>query len=169
MGTQERRVKSVSEYRREILAIKEQWPNPALAFRGQERADWPLESSAERRLRNSLASEDGKVTDDLFVEYHKDTLLKKGKLRNYDRREGRHLDELELLADLQHHRAATCLVDFTRNALVSLWFACAEPDKDGKVFVANTADVIAFQEVTPTDMNDTAIEDILIRFDDKES
>ena len=131
MGTQVRRVKSVSEYRREILAIKEQWPNPALAFRGQERADWSLESSAERRLRNGPTSQD-RVPNNLFIEYH-ERLLEKCKLRNYDKREGKLLSELELLADLQHHQAATCLLDFTHNALVALWFACEGSDTDGKV------------------------------------
>ena len=49
-------------------------------------------------------------------------------------------DELELLADLQHHGAATCLLDFTRGALIALWFACEKSETDGKVFVVNTAD-----------------------------
>ena len=101
------------------------------------------------------------VTDNLFIEYHRDNLLKKGKLRNYDKREGEQLEELELLADFQHHGTATCLLDFTRNALVALWFACNNPDKDGKVFVINTANVFAFQEVTPDDIKDTPVEDIL--------
>ncbi len=33
-------------------------------------------------------------------------------------------NDLEILADLQHNGAATCLVDFSKNVLVSLWFAC---------------------------------------------
>ena len=78
MDTQDRRVNSVAEYRREILAIKEQWPNPALAFRGQESAEWSLESSAERRLRNIPTLQDG-IPDNLFIEYH-DRLLEKCKL-----------------------------------------------------------------------------------------
>ena len=111
-------------------------------------------------MRNSLKSQ-AIVPDGLFIEYHRDSLLKKGKLRNYDKREGKQLDELELLADLQHHQAATCLLDFTRNALVALWFACGETDKDGKVFVVNTGDERNFLEVTPEDMTGTSIEDIL--------
>jgi hypothetical protein len=32
--------------------------------------------------------------------------------------------DLEILGDLQHNGAATCLVDFSKNLLISLWFAC---------------------------------------------
>jgi FRG domain len=40
--------------------------------------------------------------------------------------------ELELLARLQHHGAATRLLDYSRNAFVALWFACRwEPERDG--------------------------------------
>jgi hypothetical protein len=45
---------------------------------------------------------------------------------------GGDLGELELLARLQHHGAATRLLDCSRNAFVALWFACRwEPAKDG--------------------------------------
>ena len=46
------------------------------------------------------------------------------------------LCDLELLADLQHYGAATCLIDFTQSPLTALWFACKDEDnlgKDGKV------------------------------------
>ena len=34
-----------------------------------------------------------------------------------------HNSDIEILADLQHYGAATCLVDFSNNLLISLWFA----------------------------------------------
>jgi hypothetical protein len=49
-----------------------------------------------------------------------------------------HWNDLEILGDLQHNGAATCLVDFSRNVLISLWFACggikgrSSTDKDEK-------------------------------------
>ena len=43
---------------------------------------------------------------------------------------------MEVLAELQHFRAATCLIDFTYSAPVAFWFACqptSEDDPNGKV------------------------------------
>ena len=164
-----------------LLAIAELWRSPVLAFRGQKDRCWLLESSAERRLKKGLKGQD-RIHDSLFIEYHRDNLLQTGKLRNYDKREGKQLADLELLADLQHHGAATCLLDFTRNAFVALWFACetspgesggfdqetveglGESHKartDGKVFVVNIASERGeFQVVTPRDI-DQSIENVL--------
>ena len=160
MSAQERRVRNVAEYLEQVSRINEQWPNSVLAFRGQEDEDWGLESSAERRL--DTINQD-RIADSSFIEYHK-TLLEKCKLKNYDKREGKPLAELELLADLRHYGAATCLIDFARNALVALWFACEKTrsdDSDGKVFVVNTADEKAFLEITPPDIANQSIENIL--------
>ena len=140
-----RQVKDVAEYLKEVSEIKAKWPNSTLVFRGQENEAWLLESSAERRLKASLSSKN-RIPDRLFIEYHED-LLKKCKLKNYDQRERKQLDDLELLADLQHHGAATCLTDFTRNVLVALWFACEKSDANGKVFVVNTTDEKTFWEI----------------------
>ena len=59
---------------------------------------------------------------------------------------------MEILAELQHFRAATCLIDFTYNALVALWFACEQESKktpeDGKVVTLLTDKGQKFREVT---------------------
>ena len=34
-----------------------------------------------------------------------------------------------MLAELQHHGAATCLIDFTYSAQIALWFACGQDSK----------------------------------------
>ena len=157
--SEEQRIKTSAEYLEAVSAIKNQWPNSALAFRGQENEEWPLASSAERRLRASSTGQD-KLPNQLFVEYH-ENLLGRCKLKNYDKRENNQLDELDLLADLQHYGAATCLLDFTRNALVALWFACQKSDADGKVFVVNTADEKTFLEIASGDIKDKSIKDVL--------
>ena len=48
--------------------------------------------------------------------------------------------DLEILADIQHNGGATCLVDFSKNLLTALWFACSnekDDDKDGFLFCYN--------------------------------
>ena len=155
-----RRVKDVAGYLKEVSEVKAKWPNSTLVFRGQENEEWLLESSAERRLKASLPSQ-GEITDPLFLEYN-ENLIKKCRLKNYDKREQKQLYDLELLANLQHHGAATCLIDFTRNALVALWFACQKSDADGKVFVVNIADQKTFLEIAHTDIQEAkSISDIL--------
>ena len=40
--------------------------------------------------------------------------------------------DLEILADIQHNGGATCLVDFSKNLLTALWFACHNEKDDGQ-------------------------------------
>ncbi len=137
-----------------------QWSSNVFAFRGQEDDSWELESSAERRLKKSpLASEES--INELFIRYHEDIILA-GRRSRFDwRGSGGQLHDLELLADLQHHRAATCLIDFTRSALVALWFACENTSKDGKVFVVNLASGSQFLQISPSDIENKTISEIL--------
>ena len=157
--SESRRVKDVAGYLKEVSEVKAKWPNSTLVFRGQENEAWPLESSAERRLKKSLPSQE-EITDPLFFEYN-ENLIRKCRLKNYDKREQKQLYDLELLAYLQHHGAATCLIDFTRNALVALWFARQKLDLNGKVFAVNIADQKTFWEITHTDIEKETIRDIL--------
>lgn len=47
-------------------------------------------------------------------------------------------NELEILAEIQHRGGASCLVDFSKNFLISLWFACNNDDTDiGYLFCYN--------------------------------
>ena len=69
---------------------------------------------------------------------------------------GRELSDLQLLAKLQHLRAATGLLDFSRNPLVGLWFACEEPDAEGNLFVINLNDPIQVAMVSKDDVEQQA-------------
>ena len=119
------------------------------AFRGQEDADWPLESSACSRMRKNS------VKDLPF--YLETQFINPAKLNGWyhDREVNRKLHDLEILARFQHYGAATCLLDFTRSFHVALWFACQEAVKDregvkekknGKVFIINTSDTGNFSD-----------------------
>ena len=54
-------------------------------------------------------------------------------MRGYDEKNGRKLSHLEMLAELQHYGAATCLMDFSYSAQIALWFACQQSKKISQV------------------------------------
>ena len=89
-------------------------------FRGVPNETYRIQASAYRRPKEENRN------FKKFLEINKE-LIEQATLRGYDERNGRKLKDLEILAELQHFGAATCLIDFTYNALVALWFAC-QPD-----------------------------------------
>ena len=116
-----------------------------LLYRGLPKASWDVESSAYRRIRvdNDLQQ----VLPKSFQNYI-EQLLDKAKLQGFGVRHGKELYDLELLAELQHHGAATCLIDFTTNALTALWFACEyKTDEPGKVIAMTTDNLEKFSEM----------------------
>ncbi len=61
----------------------------------------------------------------------------------YRCKDGVHLNALRICAELQYYGAATALIDFTRNLLVALWFACQNEigkKTDGKVVAIDSSD-----------------------------
>jgi hypothetical protein len=92
-------------------------------WRGQGNINWPIHSSAYRRLTRTKS----KVLEKNMQGYEK-RLLKQASHQGYRNEDGRVLSDFELLAKLQHHGAATRLIDCSRNLLVALWFTCySEP------------------------------------------
>lgn len=104
-------------------------------FRGVPNETYGIQASAYRRPKE----EDRNFKK--FLEINKE-LIEQATLRGYDGKNGGESRPLEILAKLQHFGAATCLIDFTYNALVALWFACqpdsktqdSEAQPNGKVF-----------------------------------
>ena len=121
----------------------------AYLFRGVPNASYRIEASAFRRPKE--ADRDFEK----FLQINRD-LIREACLHGYDVKDGRKLKDLEILAEAQHFEAATCLIDFTYNALIALWFAC-QPDpktsKDstkppnGKVFAVQNKPS-GFKEIT---------------------
>lgn len=104
-------------------------------WRGQGDLDWPIHSAAYRRLSKKSTRP---VTEERLRFYELD-LLKAAAHQGYNYENGRKLSDLEVLAKLQHHGAATRLIDFSRNLLVALWFACnSEPEKVGLLLGIHT-------------------------------
>ena len=117
-------------------------------FRGVPNAKYGIQASAFRR------PEEKKRDFEKFLQINQD-LIREARLRGYDSKDGRELKELEILADLQHFGAATCLIDFSHSAQIALWFACdrdhknPEDSPDGKVFAVSNQPP-KFREITPT-------------------
>ncbi|MEA3049157.1 MAG: hypothetical protein QOG84_993 [Sphingomonadales bacterium] len=96
-------------------------------WRGQADIQWPVHSAAYRRL-----AKDSRVPKDQDLISYEKRLLRRATHRGYRIFEGRELSDFELLARLQHHGAATRLLDATRSSLVGLFFACERlPTKTG--------------------------------------
>lgn len=96
-------------------------------WRGQSDIGWKVESAAYRRLKISNKS----PAEKNIISYEK-RLIKSARYRGYDFSDGRPLSDFDVLAKLQHHGAATRLLDATRSVLVGLYFAAeGRPDRTG--------------------------------------
>lgn len=106
-------------------------------FRGVSKScyikDGQIEASAYRRLPQDVPK-----SPDRLLEINQE-LIENARLLGHAQRNGQDLSDLDVLAELQHFGAATCLIDLTSNALVALWFACQQSaegnQENGKVVV----------------------------------
>ena len=99
--------------------------------------DYKLSASLHRRMARS---EEKTIQQSRFARASRE-LVNQAKMEGHDREIGEQATDLDILAQLQHYGAATCLIDFTKNPLVALWFACQSPNnKNGKSVAINTAD-----------------------------
>ena len=130
-------IKSVSDFGEWVA----QHGKRGVLYRGLADSEYQLESSLYRRLQSPKRE----ISQDIFIRAL-DNLIKIAKREKHDRKDGHDLSDLELLSNLQHYGAATCLIDFTRNPLVALWFACQPHNKtengetnpaDGKIVAVN--------------------------------
>ena len=103
-------------------------------WRGQANADYGLEPAMHTRVRangDPLTSEN--------VREYTNRLVTAARLAQLDSHEGMRLPDMALLAMLQHHGAATPLLDVSLDPLVGLYMATVSPDpaddlKDGVLF-----------------------------------
>ena len=95
-------------------------------FRGVPNEAYKIQASAYRRPAENERD------FEKFLYVNKD-LISKAKQRGYDKKDGTEWNELDILVELQHFKAATCLIDFSFSAQVALWFACQPvPRKKGE-------------------------------------
>jgi hypothetical protein len=104
-------------------------------WRGQANAAYALEPAVHTRVRAHADS-----FDDAQVVNFTSSLLLAARDANLDKHEGAALPDMALLALLQHHGAATPLLDISLDPLVGLYMATVSPnpseddDKDGALF-----------------------------------
>ena len=129
----------------EFIEWAEQFSDGQYLFRGVSNENYPIQASASRRLpsadRNNLAK---------LLKINKE-MISEARLEGHDLKNGQRLSDLELLAELQHYGAATCLIDFTYSAQIALWMACRQCSKwdvNGKVFAVLSGDRVRFKKVT---------------------
>ena len=140
-------------------------------YRGQEDSEWEFESGATQRIRESKGIKAGQpIGLQMLIDYHKE-LLETVKVKGWGQdSDAQELSDLELLAKLQHHGAATCLMDFTSRFDVALWFACryADAEKDGMVFIVGTTHYSGLRKIGP-DESKYFIEKILAMYVEEET
>ena len=105
---------------RSFMKWAEQFNDGQYLFRGVPDKTYKIEASACRRLPDFDRNNPVRL---LKINQE---LIENARLLGHDQLHGKRLSDLSLLAELQHYRAATCLIDFTRNALIALWFACEQ-------------------------------------------
>ena len=134
-------------------------------FRGQSDGNWQVISTYVRRLKNSPGTKNTKDTkskETQFIEYHS-TLI--DSYKEYKYHEDKSLHDLEILQELQHFGAATGLIDFSKDFLVALWFACSgNYEENGKVFLFDISDI---EIKTKDDLELKKIEDSIYYIDTK--
>ena len=157
------RVRTLSGF----LKWAEQFNDGQYLFRGVPKKSYKIEAGACRRLPKADRYNPAKL---LKINQE---LINEARLLGHDQLSGDRLSDLALLAELQHFRAATCLIDFTRNALIALWFACEQistkesknkaEETDGKVYAVRIDDPARFRTITSEllekDINDFFVDD----------
>ena len=98
-------------------------------FRGVSNVGYKIDASAYRRVKKGGGGDEKPDEDfERFLQLNRD-MISDARFRGHDWKNGRKFEDLEVLAEFQHYGAATCLIDFTYNPLVALWFAC-KPESD---------------------------------------
>ena len=133
----------------EFIEWAAQFNDGKYLFRGVPNDTFDIQASAYRRLPEADTDNPSKL---LKINQR---LIEDARSQGHDQKNGQQLSDLELLAELQHFGAATCLIDFSRSALAALWFACLknpkkeEEEANGTVFTVRHDDVVHLRTVTP--------------------
>ncbi len=111
-------IKSLDDF----IKWSKQFEEGHYVFRGVPNKAYKIQASAYRRPVES------EMDFEKFLNINKD-LIRAARQRGYDRKDGTEWSDLEILVELQHYGAATCLIDFSYSAQIALWFACRDFQK----------------------------------------
>jgi hypothetical protein len=117
------------------------------AWRGHSDIDYPVTSSIHRRF--------GIDQNEDAIRAREQSLLRDARDWGLGIGETAFVDDLQLLADLQHYGIETRLVDVTSNPMTALWFACQRPrlpdgtshDRRGVLLAINVTDMSRYKTV----------------------
>lgn len=117
----------------------------SFAWRGMSSADYRLTSSLQRKLGADVTESEMRDAER--------SLLTAARAWGLGIGPNGFVDDLQLLADLQHYGIATRLLDFTSNPMTALWFACQAPKapgaaKSGVLLALNTTGMQQFSTVS---------------------
>ena len=139
-------IKNVEEF----FTWTKQLEGGLLVYRGMADADWEVSASAYRRIETSSEAQ---PPANSISKLHEAVVGERRVTAGFGNGRAEAHSDLELLAELQHNGAATCLIDFTTNALIALWFACGGNSKeDGKVIAMATDNSERFSIVAYPDL-----------------
>lgn len=124
---------------RAVVGLHSTWAGEVWLWRGQSRSAYRLEPAIHSRVR---ASQPRLRLEETNVVWATNELLRVARENGFDQVEGLRLPDLALLAHLQHHGAATPLLDVTVDPFVALWMVAhasgddptADDDLDGALY-----------------------------------
>lgn len=107
-------VHTVAQFLEVVSAIQGNYSGRRLVWRGQQNADWPVQSSLHRHL---LEVEGVDASEENLVAHERKAFANAGRWGIPS------TPAMSFLAQLQHHGAPTRLLDISRDANVAAWFA----------------------------------------------
>lgn len=125
----------------EFLSLVESTELRGWAFRGQRDAEWILESSLSRRLKQFVPPEQWADRE------HRAIRVFKRKAHYFLNDTSALKDDFRCLALMQHHGAPTRLLDFTKSPYVASYFALQSCTTPAAVYAVNTPAL--WHEATP--------------------
>ena len=129
----------------------QQLPPGEYVYRGVSSEKYPIEASTYRRLKDEKGKfrnkEDQSPEKLLAIN---EEMIEDANRHRHGWKNEQPLSDLNLLAELQHRGAATCLIDFTTNPQVALWMACRDSSHGsakGKVYAVDISSHFTYKPV----------------------